>query len=126
MTIPGVDATIALSIVAAVGDFRRFRQPQQLVSYLGLNPRVKQSGGQPTSHGADHQAGTRARLRGMLVEAAWVAVWTPRSVARVLRGASALRGGMRIAVVATARKLACLCWTMIERGEEPPRSPGRR
>jgi transposase len=27
MTIPGVDATIALSIVAAVGDFHRFRLP---------------------------------------------------------------------------------------------------
>ena len=51
MTIPGVDATVALSIVAAVGDFHRFRRSEQLVSYLGLNPRVKQSGGQPASHG---------------------------------------------------------------------------
>ena len=51
MTIPGVDATVALSIVAAVGDFGRFASPGQLVSYLGLNPRVRQSGGQPASHG---------------------------------------------------------------------------
>ena len=51
MTIPGVDATVALSIVAAVGDFARFRSPEKLVSYLGLNPRVRQSGGQPASHG---------------------------------------------------------------------------
>jgi transposase len=28
MTIPGVDTTVALSIVAAVGDFTRFRNPQ--------------------------------------------------------------------------------------------------
>ena len=47
LTIPGVDATVALAIVAAVGDFGRFSSPQQLVSYLGLNPRVRQSGGQP-------------------------------------------------------------------------------
>jgi len=40
MTIPGVDATVALSIAAAVGDFSRFSSPQKLVSYLGLNPRV--------------------------------------------------------------------------------------
>jgi transposase len=45
MTIPGVDATVALSIVAAVGDFTRFRGPDELVAYLGLNPRVRQSGG---------------------------------------------------------------------------------
>ena len=63
MTIPGVDATVALSIVAAIGDFRRFRSPEQVVSYLGLNPRVKQSGGQPASHGRIYQAGTRARPR---------------------------------------------------------------
>ena len=63
MTIPGVDATVALSIVAAVGDFRRFPRPEQLVSYLGLNPRVRQSGNQPASARADHQARPRARPR---------------------------------------------------------------
>jgi len=31
MTIPGVDATVALAIVAAVGDFGRFSSPQRLV-----------------------------------------------------------------------------------------------
>jgi transposase len=33
MTVPGIDATVALSIVAAVGDFTRFRTPQKLVAY---------------------------------------------------------------------------------------------
>jgi transposase len=66
MTIPGVDATVALSIVAAVGDFHRFPRPEQLVSYLGLNPRVRQSGGAPASHGRITKQG-RAHARGMLV-----------------------------------------------------------
>ena len=65
MTIPGVDATVALSIFAAVGDFHRFPRPAQLVSYLGLNPRVRQSGGQPASHGRITKHG-RAHARGML------------------------------------------------------------
>jgi transposase len=72
MTIPGVDATVALSIVAAVGDFHRFSTPHKLVSYLGLNPRVRQSGGQPAQHGRITKHG-RAHARGMLVEAAWAA-----------------------------------------------------
>jgi transposase len=76
MTIPGVDATVALSIVAAVGDSARVSSPQKLVSYLGLNPRVRQSGGQPATHGRITKQG-RAHARGMLVEAAWVAVKTP-------------------------------------------------
>jgi hypothetical protein len=115
MTIPGVDATIALSIVAAVGDFR-FRRPEQLVSYLGLNPQVRQSGGQPASHGRITTQG-RAHARGMLVEAAWVAVKTPGSLRAFFERVRSRRG-MQVAVVATARKLACLCWTMIERGED--------
>jgi transposase len=59
MTIPGVDATVALSIVAAVGDVGRFRSPERLVSYLGVNLRVRQSGGQPASHGRITKQGGR-------------------------------------------------------------------
>src|SRR5919198_1560349 len=61
MTIPGVDATVALAIVAAVGNFQRFSSPQRLVSYLGLNPRVRQSGGQPVLAPGGRRAGLRLR-----------------------------------------------------------------
>jgi transposase len=63
MTVPGVDATVALSIVAAVGDFTRFRTPEKLVAYFGLNPRVRQSGGAASQPRADHQGRLRARPR---------------------------------------------------------------
>jgi len=116
MTIPGIDATVALSLVAAVGDFGRFRTPQQLVSYLGLNPRVRQSGGQPASHGRITKHG-RAHARGMLVEAAWVAAKIPGPLHAFYERVRARRG-MQIAVVATARKLAVLCWHLIARGED--------
>ena len=116
MTIPGIDATVALSIVAAVGDFSRFQSPQKLVSYLGLNPRVRQSGGHIAYHGRITKQG-RAHARGMLVEAAWVAAKVPgplRAFYERVRG----RRGMQIAVVATARKLAVLCWHMISKSED--------
>ncbi|HEY2200967.1 MAG TPA: transposase [Solirubrobacteraceae bacterium] len=76
MTIPGIDATVALSLVAAVGDFRRFRRAEQLVSYLGLNRRVRQSGSQLAAHGRITKQG-RAHARGMLVEAAFSAAKIP-------------------------------------------------
>jgi len=116
MTIPGVDATVALSIVAAVGDFSRFSSPQRLVSYLGLNPRVRQSGGQPAAHGRITKQG-RAHARGMLVEAAWVAAKIPGPLRAFYERVRARRG-MQIAVVATARKLAVLCWHLVVRGED--------
>jgi transposase len=116
MTIPGIDVTVALSITAAVGDFGRFSSPHKLVRYLGLNPRVKQSGGQPASHGRIAKQG-RAHARGMLVEAAWVAVKTPGPLRAFFERIRARRG-MQIAVVATARKLAVLCWHMITKGQD--------
>jgi transposase len=116
MTIPGVDVAIAMSITAAVGDFSRFSSPNKLVRYLGLNPRVKQSGDQPAAHGRIAKQG-RAHARGMLVEAAWVAVKTPGPLRAFFERVRARRG-MQIAVVATARKLAVLCWHMITRGED--------
>ncbi len=116
MTIPGVDATVALSIVAAVGDFARFGSPEKLVSYLGLNPRVRQSGGQPAAHGRITKQG-RAHARGMLVEAAWAASKTPGPL-RAFYERVRSRRGMQVAVVATARKLAVLCWHLITKGED--------
>jgi len=116
MTIPGVDATVALAIVAAVGDFGRFPSPGRLVSYLGLDPKVRQSGGQPASHGRISKQG-RAHARGMLVEAAWVAAKTPGPLRAFYERVRARRG-MQIAVVATARKLAVLCWHLIVKAED--------
>src|SRR3954454_16007172 len=39
MTIPGIDATVALSIVAAVGDFGRFGSPDKLGRHPRPHPR---------------------------------------------------------------------------------------
>ena len=40
MTIGGVNAVVAWSVLAAIGDMHRFSSPEKLVSYLGLNPSV--------------------------------------------------------------------------------------
>jgi transposase len=44
MTIPGIDVTTAMTLVAVIGDVRRFPTARHLVGYLGLHPRVRQSG----------------------------------------------------------------------------------
>jgi transposase len=44
LTITGVNLTVAAGLVAAIGDIGRFKSPHKLVSYFGLNPRVRQSG----------------------------------------------------------------------------------
>ena len=108
MTIPGVDAIAGISIVAAVGDFTRFDDPDKLVAYLGLNPRVRQSGNSAPVHGRISKTG-RAHTRGVLVEAAWSATHAPGPLRAFYRRVHDRRGFAK-AVVATARKLTILAW----------------
>jgi transposase len=116
LTIPGVDRTVALSLVAAVGEIDRFPSSRHLVSYLGLDPRVRQSGNQPARHGRISKQG-RAQARGMLVEAAWACAKTPGPLRAFFLRVRARRGE-QVAAVATARKLAVLCWQLLSRGED--------
>lgn len=51
MTITGVNMIVALSVLAAIGDIERFPSPEKLISYFGLNPRVRQSGDKAVYHG---------------------------------------------------------------------------
>ena len=116
MTIGGVNAVVAVSVLAAVGDIARFPSPEKLVSYLGLDPRVRQSGERPAFHGRISKQG-RSHARAMLVEAAWSAASGPGPLrAFFLRVKD--RRGHQVAAVATARKLAVLVWHLLSRGED--------
>lgn len=76
MTVPGVNVICAATFLAAIGDIRRFRDPRQLVAYLGLDPRVRQSGSAPAKSGRISKQGSPS-ARWALVEAAWSAVRQP-------------------------------------------------
>jgi transposase len=115
MTITGVNALIAISLVAAIGEISRFASPEKLVSYFGLNPSVYQSGLQPAKHGRITKRG-RSHARGMLVEGAWAVAQTPGPLrAFFLRIKD--RRGEQIAAVACARKLAVIAWHVLTRDE---------
>src|SRR6266566_3562950 len=76
MSVPGVSLVSAAAFVAAAGDIHRFASSKKLVSYVGLDPRVRQSGEGPARHGHISKQGS-SEARHMLCEAAWVAVRTP-------------------------------------------------
>jgi transposase len=116
MTITGVNLTVAAGIMAAIGDIRRFNSPQKLVSYFGLNPRVRQSGLGVAHHGRISKIG-RSHARAMLVEAAWAAAKAPGPLHAFFVRIRARRGH-QIAAVAVARKLTVLCWHLLTKGED--------
>src|SRR5437660_2579758 len=115
MTVPGVSLVSAATFVAVVGDVHRFSSPKRLVSYVGLDPRVRQSGEAPARHGRISKQGS-AEARHMLCEAAWVLIRTPGPLHAFYERVRARRGA-QIALVATARKLSVLFWHLLTREE---------
>jgi transposase len=116
MTIPGVGAITALSIVGVIGEVERFPTPRHLVGYLGLDPRVRQSGERKARHGHISREG-QAHARGLLIEAAHSAIRTPGPL-RAFHARLKARRGTQVALCATARKLAVLCWQLLSKQED--------
>jgi transposase len=116
MSVPGVNVICAASFLAAVGEIDRFKDPRKLVGYLGLDPKVRQSGPGPGTSGHISKQGS-ASARWALVEASWSAVRQPGPLRAFYQRVRARRGH-QIAIVASARKLACLFWFLLTRGED--------
>jgi transposase len=116
MTVPGVNMICAATFLAAIGDIRRFHTARKLVAYLGLDPRVRQSGSEPARGGRISKRGS-ASARWALVEAAWSVVHQPGPLRAFYERIRARRGHGK-AVVAAARKLTVLFWCLLTRGED--------
>ena len=116
MGVPGVNVIVAASFMAAIGDIRRFQNPRKLVGYLGLDPRVRQSGVGPATHGHISKQGS-VSARHALVEACWTTVRQPGPLHAFYERVRARRGHS-VAIVAAARKLACLFWCLLTREED--------
>jgi transposase len=99
MTVPGVNLICAATFIAAVGDAGRFLTSRKPVAYLGLDPKVRQSGDAPARSGRISKRGSAGPLH----------AFYDRTRAR--------RGDGK-AIVATARKLAILFWCMLCRGQD--------
>jgi transposase len=114
VTIPGVGFITAATLLAELGDWRRFRGPKQVAAYFGLVPSVRASAstaryGHLTKSGSSH-------ARRVLVEAAQSAVRIP-GPARHRYLSLFRRRGKKVAIVAAARTLLVLAWTLLINGE---------
>jgi transposase len=116
MSVPGVNVQTAATFMASIGDIRRFPAPRKLVSYLGLDPRVRQSGSGPARHGHISKAGC-SEARHMLGEVAWKVMLTPGPL-RAFFERVRVRRGSQVAATATARKLVVLFWHLLTREED--------
>lgn len=114
-SIPGIKYVTALTIMAEVGDIKRFPTAKKLQGYAGLVPSTYQSGDR-TVHGKITKTGSKW-LRHIMVEAAHHQArikkkpgfgWYYRKVKE--------RHGSKTAAVATARKLLAVVWAVLSEG----------
>jgi transposase len=91
MSVPGVNVIVGATFIAAVGDIHRFKNQRKLVGYLGLDPRVRQSGTGPATHGHISKQGSNS-ARHALVEACWTAVRQPGPLHAFYQRVRARRG----------------------------------
>ncbi len=101
----------AFALAAFIGPIERFANPRKLVAYIGLNPRVCQSGCRGGPGRLSHYG--RSDLRALLIQAS-------QSVLRYGSGpthrwavALKMRKGATVAVAALARKLVVAVWYLL-------------
>lgn len=113
MTAPGVGPVTAAAFVATLDTVTRFRSAAEVMAYVGLVP-SEDSSAERRQRGAITKAGN-ARVRWLLVEAAWGVLRSTREDTAGLRAWGqrlVLRRGKRVAVVALARRLAGILYAM--------------
>lgn len=76
MTLRGVDQLVATTVVAELGELKRFAHPRELMGYLGLVP-SEHTSGQKRRLGAITKTGN-SHVRRVLIEAAWNYRFPPR------------------------------------------------
>ena len=116
MTITGVNLTVAAGLVAAIGDIGRFKSPQKLVSYFGLNPACAPVGARRRTPRAHQQGWPLPRAR----HACRGGVGGGQGAGPLHAFFVRIRAkrGHQIAAVAVARKLTVLCWHLLTKDDD--------
>jgi transposase len=110
MTHPGVGPVTALAFVLTLGPVARFPRSKQVVSYLGLNPKERSSGGHQHLSSISKQG--NGMMRWLLVEAGQTAARFDPELLRLYQRLK-FRRGANVAKVAMARKLAVKLYWML-------------
>jgi transposase len=113
MQIPGFGIVTGMTVLAAIGDVKRFDSSKKLASYSGLAPGIEQSGMKLRGKGITKEG--RRELRWAMVEVAQRAVKADPHWKRLF---STLEQRMHRnqAIVAVARHLLTVVWSVLTRG----------
>ncbi len=115
-SVPGVELVTAMSFRLELPEPERFGDQCQVAKMIGLAPQVRQSG--ETRHEGGILKSGNARLRTVLVEAAWRWVAGDEAARERYKRLVANTGNSNKAIVGMARRLGVLLWRLSVREEE--------
>jgi transposase len=111
MVLRGVNLLTATTVVAEIGDLRRFASAPQLMAYLGVVPSERSSGG-TKSRGGITKTGN-GHVRRLLVESAWTYRHAARKTALLQRRAKGTPEVVQ-AIAWNAQKRLCARYRRLE------------
>ena len=114
MSVPGFGHLIAVSLARELGDMQQFKSEKDLFSFTGLIP--SESTSDETRHLGHITRQGSARLRHLLVQAAWVAIRKDLSLQKKFIRIAA-KAGKKRAIVAIARTLIGRARAVIKKKE---------
>lgn len=101
-TVPGIGPITSIGIMAEIGDINRFQYFKQLASYVGLVPRLHQSGENDKRGNITYR--NNSYLRPLIIESAWQAIRADPAMLKYYQE-RCLNGNAKKAIVKVARKL---------------------
>jgi len=116
-SIPGIGPTIATGLVTEIGEISRFRSGKALVAYVGLDPKVKQSG-ISLNHNTRITKRGSAHLRKYLFVAAAIAERFDAELTAYYAKKRLEGKRYKEATIAVARKLTYRIYAVWKRGEK--------
>ena len=114
-TIPEVGPVTIDVTLSELGDWRRFRSAKRVVSYAGLDPGSRESGGKARQLGITKE-GSRL-LRWVMVETAWRLVNKYQRWKHVFEKLKKNTGSEKRAIVGVARRVLCVMFAMLREGQ---------
>lgn len=109
-SVPGVGKVVATTFAAEIFNPKRFKKSQEVTSYLGLAPVIRQSGGSKGK--ATLRPVGQRRLRSLLIESAWIWKQKDERAKEFYNKLLSKHGVPQKAIAALARKLAALLWKL--------------
>lgn len=116
MSMPGIGPVTALSILAYTNNFKTFSSPAAAGCYFGLVPRMDQSGSIEKKGRIIKRA--NRYLRGLMVQSAWALLRSKQECSiKEFHKRLAPRIGTGKAIIATARKMTEILYSMCQKQE---------